>query len=82
MVSPGKEEMTRIKKEQAFFDGMRSVNSNSEFFYSKFLRPAEGVVSGVFGSQRILNGKSRNPHLGLILQIKKELPLRQQRTEW
>ncbi len=76
MVSPGKEEMTRIKKEQVFFDRMRSINSNSEFFYSKFLRPAEGVVSGVFGSQRILNGKSRNPHLGLDIANKKGTPIR------
>ena len=76
MVSPGKEEMTRIKKEQVFFDRMRSINSNSEFFYSKFLRPAKGVVSGVFGSQRILNGKSRNPHLGLDIANKKGTPIK------
>lgn len=34
-------------------------------FLSGFVRPAEGQVTGVYGSQRILNGDPKNPHLGL-----------------
>ncbi|MBT6961803.1 MAG: M23 family metallopeptidase, partial [Rhodospirillaceae bacterium] len=30
-----------------------------------FLQPAQGRISGVFGSQRILNGRPRSPHSGL-----------------
>ncbi|HLV48831.1 MAG TPA: M23 family metallopeptidase, partial [Aliidiomarina sp.] len=30
-----------------------------------FIWPAEGRISGVYGSQRILNGKPRAPHYGL-----------------
>ena len=29
------------------------------------MQPVEGRISGVFGSQRILNGKPRSPHKGL-----------------
>jgi hypothetical protein len=32
MVTPGKEEMIRIKNEQVLFDNMRSVNSDSDYF--------------------------------------------------
>ena len=35
------------------------------FFEKGFIRPAEGRISGVFGSQRILNGTPLAPHTGL-----------------
>jgi murein DD-endopeptidase MepM/ murein hydrolase activator NlpD len=34
-------------------------------FLSGWIWPAEGRISGVFGSQRILNGKPKNPHSGV-----------------
>ena len=71
MVTPGKKALDRIKKEQVFFNQMRSVNSNNEFFYSKFLKPATGITSGKYGSQRVLNGKPRRPHMGLDIANKK-----------
>jgi len=71
MVTPGKKALERIKKEQVFFNQMRSVNSNNEFFYSKFLKPATGIISGKYGSRRVLNGKPRRPHMGLDIANKK-----------
>ena len=71
MVTPGKKALERIKKEQVFFNQMRSVNSNNEFFYSKFLKPTTGITSGKYGSQRVLNGKPRRPHMGLDIANKK-----------
>jgi murein DD-endopeptidase MepM/ murein hydrolase activator NlpD len=38
---------------------------NETYFLGEWLRPAAGVVSGVFGSQRILNGQKKRPHYGL-----------------
>ena len=76
MVTPGKKELERIKKEQVFFDKMRTVNSDDIFFYSSFIRPAEGIISGRFGSQRILNGKPRRPHLGMDIANKKGTPIK------
>lgn len=71
MVTPGKKELDRIRKEQTFFNTMRSINSSNEFFYYKFTKPATGITSGKFGSRRILNGKPRRPHLGLDIANKK-----------
>ena len=35
-------------------------------FYKKgFIMPASGIITGVYGSQRVLNGKPRRPHYGL-----------------
>ena len=33
--------------------------------------PAKGIISGVFGSQRILNGKPKRPHYGIDIAAKK-----------
>jgi murein DD-endopeptidase MepM/ murein hydrolase activator NlpD len=41
------------------------VDSDLPFFAEPFIRPAQGRISGVFGSQRILNGEARAPHLAL-----------------
>jgi murein DD-endopeptidase MepM/ murein hydrolase activator NlpD len=71
MVTPGKKALERIRKEQIFFNQMRSIDSNNEFFYSKFLKPATGIISGKYGSQRVLNGKPRRPQMGLDIANKK-----------
>ena len=42
----------------------------SEKFTNKFIWPSKGRVSGVFGSQRILNGKPRWPHYGIDIAAK------------
>jgi len=36
----------------------------------------EGIISGGFGSQRILNGKPRRPHLGMDIANKKGTPIK------
>ncbi|MCB2107949.1 MAG: M23 family metallopeptidase [Rhodobacteraceae bacterium] len=47
---------------------MRAVRARTEpvaYFDSGFAMPAQGRISGVYGSQRILNGEPRAPHVGL-----------------
>ena len=73
-VTPPKEVYERIKNENKIISDARSVNSNLTFFKNKFKPPLENaIITGVYGSQRILNGKPNGPTMELILLLKKEL---------
>ena len=61
----------RIKKENNKIGNARAINSNLDFFKDKFIMPVEGIISGVYGSQRILNGKPKWPHYGIDIAAKK-----------
>ena len=71
MVTPPKFFWDRIKKENKIIKEVRSLNSNVDFVFQKFTWPAQGIISGVFGSQRILNGKPKRPHYGIDIAAKK-----------
>jgi murein DD-endopeptidase MepM/ murein hydrolase activator NlpD len=64
-VSPPQEIATRIKREHALVAAARSKDTPSEGFAEAFDWPAHGIVSGLFGSQRILNGTPSAPHFGV-----------------
>lgn len=65
MVTPPKDVLDRIRRENALIGAVRERNTNAAWFWDGFVRPAEGRYSGVYGSQRVLNGKPRRPHFGL-----------------
>ena len=69
-VTPPESVYKRIKKENNAIGKARSINSNLQFFKEKFIMPVEGIISGVYGSQRILNGKPRWPHYGIDIAAK------------
>ena len=64
-VTPPESVYKRIKKENNTIGEARAINSNLNFFKDKFIMPVEGIISGVYGSQRILNGKPKWPHYGI-----------------
>ena len=64
-VSPNDEDMKKIRKEGKLIAKAKNVNSDLNFFFKDFMRPVDGITTGVFGSQRILNGKPRRPHYGI-----------------
>ncbi len=64
-VTPPKEQIERIKREQALKRATRPRNTDEDWFAGKFVWPSTGPISGVFGSQRIFNGEPRNPHYGV-----------------
>jgi len=65
-VTPPEEVYERIKRENKLIGEARSVNSDLTFFKEKFIIPVENaIITGVYGSQRILNGKPKWPHYGL-----------------
>jgi len=59
------ERLERIAKESAQVKSARAVWSEQEAFLEPFIWPAQGRVSGVFGSRRILNGEPKRPHYGM-----------------
>ena len=64
-VTPPESVYKRIKKENNAIGEARAINSNLQFFKEKFIMPVKGIISGVYGSQRILNGKPKWPHYGI-----------------
>lgn len=64
-VSPNAQDMKRIRAESKRIAAARYRDTPETSFLGGFILPARGRISGVYGSQRILNGKPRRPHLGL-----------------
>ena len=65
-VTPPEEVYERIKKENKMISEARAIDSDLVFFSKKFIVPVENaIITGVYGSQRILNGKAKWPHYGL-----------------
>jgi murein DD-endopeptidase MepM/ murein hydrolase activator NlpD len=69
MVSPNPKQLARIRRENGQIIKAREADINGSWFAEKFIWPAKGRISGVFGSQRILNGKPRAPHTGLDIAV-------------
>jgi len=69
-VTPPESVYKRIKKENNAIGEARAIDSDLPFFKEKFIMPVEGIISGVYGSQRILNGKPRWPHYGIDIAAK------------
>lgn len=55
----------KLKEERRKTKIARDLDLPEPRFLSGWVWPAEGRISGVFGSQRILNGKPKNPHSGV-----------------
>ncbi len=70
-VTPPESVYKRIKEENNEIGKARAINSDLLFFKDKFIMPVDGIISGVYGSQRILNGKPRWPHYGIDIAAKK-----------
>ena len=76
-VTPPEEFYARIKRENKLIVNAREINSDLSFFKEKFILPVDnGIVTGVYGSQRILNGIPKWPHYGLDFAQKKGTPIK------
>lgn len=64
-VTPAPEDLIRIKADNAEIWAVRETLTPETRFLSGFAWPVLGPISGVFGSQRILNGEPKNPHNGV-----------------
>ncbi len=64
-VTPDASVQQRIRDEQALVVQARSRRDSRTDYTHGFIWPAQGRLSGFYGSQRILNGQPRRPHYGL-----------------
>jgi len=65
-VTPRKPEtLKRIRAENAMAKEARKLVDDRLDFTESFIWPVIGPISGVYGSQRVLNGEPRRPHFGI-----------------
>jgi murein DD-endopeptidase MepM/ murein hydrolase activator NlpD len=76
MVTPDSTLMTRIKAEREKIRAARKTDSDQLAFESALEWPVTGPISGVYGSQRILNVEPRAPHLGVDIAAPAGTPIR------
>jgi hypothetical protein len=74
-VNPDGAALERIRAEQRKLDAARAVDSTEQGYRQAFAWPATGPISGVYGSQRILNGEPRAPHVGLDIAAPEGAPV-------
>ena len=76
-VTPPPEVYERIKKDNILIGKARTIDSNLNFFKDKFIYPIDKyIITGVYGSQRVLNGKPRRPHYGIDFHAPEGTPVK------
>jgi murein DD-endopeptidase MepM/ murein hydrolase activator NlpD len=65
LVTPDPATEAQIAADNQLMIAARARTESTPFYETGFMRPAEGRISGVYGSQRVLNGVPRSPHVGL-----------------
>ena len=76
MVNPGPQALARIAREGAMIAAVRARDYPEPLFAGGFVWPARGPISGVYGSQRILNGEPKRPHFGVDVAAPEGTPVR------
>lgn len=75
-VTPPPEVLERIRNEAELTRRARLRRDSNPHWLDGWIWPSEGRISGVYGSQRILNGEPRNPHWGLDIAAPTGTPVR------
>lgn len=65
----GKKVLARIREENAQVAKARKRRGERVDYANGFIWPSQGRISGVYGSQRVLNGKPRRPHYGVDIAM-------------
>ena len=74
-VTPDPSVSARIQQDARLVASARQQRDNQAYYALGFKWPAEGRISGVYGSQRVLNGEPRRPHFGLDIAAPEGTPV-------
>lgn len=75
-VTPPPDVLERIRRESAQVTQARERDIPESFFLGGFQWPSKGRITGVYGSQRILNGEPRRPHYGVDIAAPTGTPVK------
>jgi murein DD-endopeptidase MepM/ murein hydrolase activator NlpD len=64
-VKPPAEQLQRIRSDSALVVKARREVTSVTDFLEGFIKPIDGLVTGVYGSQRFYNGVPKSPHYGV-----------------
>ncbi len=70
IMQPNPKAIAHIKKDNMQIKQARAVKSGLTAFAHGFIAPNKGQITGVYGSQRVFNGKPKRPHFGLDFAAK------------
>lgn len=70
-VNPDPTAAARISEDARMVTTARGYRDDRAYYATGFTWPAKGRISGVYGSQRVLNGEPRRPHFGLDIAAPK-----------
>ena len=71
-----KEQLAKIDIDKEKKAAARAATDAAPFWVAGFSWPVTGRISGVFGSQRILNGEAKTPHSGVDVAASTGTPIR------
>ncbi|MDO6446945.1 M23 family metallopeptidase [Colwellia sp. 1_MG-2023] len=65
IMKPNPKAVARAKKDSSQVKAARAKFSDNNAFSQGFIAPIQGIITGVYGSQRYYNGVPKSPHYGL-----------------
>lgn len=65
IMNPNPKAIARVKQDNIKIRAARKIDSDLTAFAQGFIAPINGIITGVYGSQRVYNGVPKTPHYGL-----------------
>jgi murein DD-endopeptidase MepM/ murein hydrolase activator NlpD len=73
---PNPEQLKQIDADKQIKQAVFSKTSEAQLWHGDFRPPAEAPTSGVFGTERVFNGRVQSRHLGLDYAVPSGTPIR------